>query len=121
MIDKERREEARHYGLKAETSHLNVSSALFRQHAKDFYQYHRSFKGPDFSPVPYFLLCRAIELQFKAVHLEQFKSAHPGHQTQADVKKFGHDLIKSYNALPAVAQDAHFPTVVVAQTDQRDL
>ena len=59
-------------------------------------------ESPDFSPVPYFLLCRAIELQFKAVHLEQLKAGHPGHQTQYDVKKlFNHKLIKSYEALPA--------------------
>ncbi|MBF6594575.1 MAG: hypothetical protein IVW51_09020 [Thermaceae bacterium] len=45
-----------------------------------------------FSPVPYFLLCGAIELAIKAKFLEAL--------TQAEVKKkFGHDLEKMYNAL----------------------
>ena len=50
-----------------------------------------------FSPVPYFLLCRAIELKLKSVHLEQSK--------QKEVKdRFGHNLVKSYKALPTVLQ-----------------
>ncbi len=46
----------------------------------------------DFSPVPYFLLCRAIELEIKSRHLREKK--------QDEVKdKFGHKLIKAYEAL----------------------
>ncbi len=42
--------------------------------------------------MPYFLLCRAIELQLKAEHLET--------KRQSEVKRdFGHDLVKSYQAL----------------------
>jgi hypothetical protein len=86
------------YVLKAETGHINLSPVVFRLRAKQFYQCRLSFQCSDtFSPVPYFLLCRAIELQFKAVHLEQ--------QRQLQVKKsFGHNLMTSYRALPADLQ-----------------
>lgn len=98
MTDPKKRE----YSHESETGHFNFSPAAFRRWANQFYQCRQSFQCPDFSPVPYFLLCRAIELQFKAVHLEQLKADHPGHQTQYDVKKlFNHKLIKSYEALPA--------------------
>ncbi|MBC7945588.1 MAG: hypothetical protein H7X91_10090 [Burkholderiales bacterium] len=87
-----------HYVLKAETGYYNSSPDAFRLWAKHYYQCRLSFQYSDpFSPVPYFLLCRAIELQFKAVHLEV--------QRQAQVKKsFGHNLVKSYSALPAAYQ-----------------
>jgi hypothetical protein len=51
------------------------------------------FKSPDkFSPVPYFLLCRAIELEIKSRHLTNVP--------QIQVKNnFGHDLAKAYKAL----------------------
>ena len=81
----------------AETAHLNVSPTGFRLWAQQFYACRLSLNDPGFSPVPYFLLCHAIELQFKAVHL--------GHHQRADVKKvkedYKHDLIKSYEDLPA--------------------
>ena len=51
------------------------------------------FKSPDkFSPVPYFLLCRAIELEIKSRHLMNV--------TQIQVKNnFGHNLSQAYEAL----------------------
>ena len=80
------------------TATLNVSPCGFRRSAKEYYECCRSFKRTsDFSPVPYFLLCRAIELQFKAFHLEV--------EGQSAVKdRYGHDLTKSYNDLPATRQ-----------------
>jgi hypothetical protein len=76
-----------------------LSPYAFRLWAKQFYQCCLSFQCSDFSPVPYFLLCRAIELEFKAIHLESDERLR-----QSDVKKlYGHNLIKSYKALP----DAH--------------
>jgi hypothetical protein len=77
---------------------LNVSPYGFRRWAKDYYECYRSFKRTsDFSPVPYFLLCHAIELQFKAIHLEV--------EGQSAVKdKYGHNLTESYNDLPATRQ-----------------
>jgi hypothetical protein len=93
------------YIFNHEPGHINFSPTGFRLWAKQYYQCRVSFRCSDFSPVPYFLLCRAIELQFKAIHLEQFKAVPPGHQTQDDVKTlYWHDLIKLYKALPAADQ-----------------
>lgn len=45
------------------------------------------------SPVPYFLICRAIELELKAKHLES--------KSRSDVKNdYGHNLKRSYDELP---------------------
>jgi hypothetical protein len=98
MTDTKKREKARKAPTYApgvgETAHLNLSPTGFRLWAKQYYECRLSFQCPGFSPVPYFLLCRAIELQFKAVHLEQ--------KRQKEVKDlYGHSLIRSYNALPA--------------------
>ena len=50
-----------------------------------------------FPPVPYFLLCRAIELQTKAKLLKQRKQKQVKHE-------FGHRLLDAYNALDAQEQ-----------------
>lgn len=71
----------------------NLSPDAFHRYATHYQKCKRDFHCPDsFSPVPYFLLCRAIELEIKAKHLK--------HKTQKQVKvSFGHDLAKAYNAL----------------------
>lgn len=71
----------------------NLAPDAFRRWANRYYECKQQFVPPhSFSPVPYFLLCRAIELGIKAKHLL--------HSTQKQVKnKFGHDLQKAYNAL----------------------
>lgn len=90
--------EPRHYVLTAEAGHINLSPVGFRLWAKHYLQCKRDFQAPEgFSPVPYFLLCRAIELQLKADHLET--------KRQQEVKRdFAHDLIKSYQTLDASKQ-----------------
>jgi hypothetical protein len=87
-----------HYALNAEPGHINLSPVAFHLWAKHYYQCRVSFKCSDpFSPVPYFLLCRAIELHFKAILLET--------QNQAAVKtSYGHNLIQAYRALPPAFQ-----------------
>lgn len=83
--------------LNAEGGKINLSEPAFRLWAKHYYECRLSFQCTDLSPVPYFLLCRAIELQFKAFLLER--------KQQKDVKQdYGHDLIKLYNDLPAANQ-----------------
>jgi hypothetical protein len=76
------------------TVHVNLSPDVFRLWAGHYYKCKQSFTSPDpVSPVPYFLLCRAMELAIKAQHLEADK--------QKKVKnKFGHDISKAYQALP---------------------
>ena len=82
------------YKLNAETGYINFSSVGFRLAARDFLRCATVFNPPEFSIVPFFLYCRAIELGLKALHLET--------QNQREVKKdFGHNLTASYNALPA--------------------
>jgi hypothetical protein len=75
------------------TLHVNISPEAFHRWATHYLKCRKDFKSPHkFSPVPYFLLCRAIELEIKARHLKNL--------TQAQVKKeFCHDLVKAYNAL----------------------
>jgi hypothetical protein len=76
-----------------QTGHLNVSPAAFRHWASHFLKCRDDFKSPDsFSPVPYFLLCRVLELVFKAQHLEIMR--------QKEVKHlYWHDLVALYDAL----------------------
>jgi hypothetical protein len=79
---------------KIETAQFNFSPVGFRIVAEDLLLYHDSFKPKEFSLVPFFLCCRAIELGLKALHLETRK--------QSEVKKdFGHDLKALYDALPS--------------------
>ena len=77
----------------------NLSPMAFRKWACEYYACAVPLLTQTaFSPVPYFLLCRAIELEFKAEHLET--------KRQPEVKKdFGHYLVKSYTALPAHCQN----------------
>jgi hypothetical protein len=72
---------------------VNLSPDAFHRGARHFYKCRHDFKSPDgFSPLPYFLLCRAIELQLKSLHLQSMK--------QSQVKKqFGHDLVAAYEDL----------------------
>ena len=76
----------------------NLSPMAFRKWARQYYDCAvMLLPQTEFSPVPYFLLCRAIELEFKATHLES--------KRQPEVKKdFMHHLAKSYAALPAHRQ-----------------
>jgi hypothetical protein len=77
------------------TLYLNLSPEGFHLWATHYLKCRRDFIPPNssgFSPVPYFLLCRAIELEIKARLLKNM--------TQKDVKtNYGHDLIKAYNTL----------------------
>jgi hypothetical protein len=77
----------------------NISPDAFHIYAMHYYKCKRDFTPPDdyFSPIPYFLLCRAIELEIKARHLKRL--------TQSEVKKrFRHHLLKAYEALDAQEQ-----------------
>ncbi len=76
------------------TGHINLSPTLFHVYAKQYLECERSFTTEaKFSPVPYFLICRSIELELKARHLET--------KSRLEVKtKYGHNLTRSYNQLP---------------------
>ena len=85
------------YILKAETGHIGLSPVLFRLSARDYFKCYLGFPPGEFSVVPFFLCCRAIELALKAQHLES--------KTQKEVKQlYSHDLEKSYRDLDAEQQ-----------------
>ena len=72
---------------------VNMSPDAFHRWAQHYYKCRQDFQSPDsFSPVPYFLLCRTIELEIKSRHLQNMN--------QEEVKEdFGHNLIGSYDSL----------------------
>lgn len=77
---------------------VNLSPDAFHMWATHYYKCRQDFRAPTtFSPVPYFLLCRAIELELKARHLVT--------KDQSRVKKdYGHDIRLAYLELPAADQ-----------------
>jgi hypothetical protein len=79
--------------IKVGTAHVNLSPVLFRHSARDYFKCYLDFQKPGkFSPVPFFLCCRGIELALKARHLES--------KSQKEVKDlYSHDLVKSYSKL----------------------
>jgi hypothetical protein len=83
--------------LAAGTAHINASPTFFRQVASDFLDCYRQVSPQSFSLVPFFLVCRALELALKAEHLEA--------SSQEAIKdKYWHDLEALYNDLPAGRQ-----------------
>jgi hypothetical protein len=81
--------------IEVPTAYLNISPTMFHIYATQYYQCKQTFRHREpFSPVPYFLLCRAIELELKAKHLAL--------KSRAEVKSdYGHNLTKSYDDLDA--------------------
>ena len=71
----------------------NLAPDAFHRWATHYYKCKQDFQPPHrFSPVPYFLLCRAIELQLKSKHLQL--------KTQDQVKQeYWHNLSKLYGSL----------------------
>jgi len=83
------------YVIRPESGFINLSPLGFRRWAGHYLKCFHDFQQPDdgFSPVPYFLLCRSIELHIKALHLET--------KRQRQVKNdYGHNLVKAFDALP---------------------
>ena len=78
--------------------HVNISPDLFRRHSRQYLECHRAYKPvAGYSPVPYFLLCRAIEFALKAHHLET--------KSREEVKRtYSHNLAKLYRELPSDSQ-----------------
>ena len=66
--------------IRAGSINANISPDAFHRWATHYLKCRKDFQSPHkFSPVPYFLLCRAIELEIKARHLRN--------STQSKVKK----------------------------------
>ena len=80
--------------IKLEPGRVNITPHAFRIYAEEYYAYviHYNSINRPFSPVPYALLCQAIELKLKSHHCAT--------QPRQKVKDlFGHRLIQSYEAL----------------------
>ncbi|MCX6011346.1 MAG: hypothetical protein NT134_03680 [Chloroflexi bacterium] len=71
----------------------NLSPDAFHRLATHYLKCRQDFQCPSkFSLLPYFLICRTIELEIKARILRRM--------TRYEVKKnFGHDLAEAYDAL----------------------
>lgn len=71
----------------------NLAPDAFHRWATHYYKCKNDFESPQrFSPVPYFLLCRAIELEIKSKHLRN--------KNQDQIKvEFGHNLLRAYECL----------------------
>jgi hypothetical protein len=79
--------------IQVEAGFANVSPHGFHYYAEQFLQCFDNFQPPQsYSPVPYYLLCRVIELELKARHLLT--------KNQEAVKKdYWHDLVACYKGL----------------------
>jgi hypothetical protein len=90
----------------------NLAPDAFHLWAHHYYQAKQSFSLPEgagFSPVPYFLLCRAIELELKSRYLPTV--------TQSEVKgRFSHRVIDAYNKLPPAHRILHAEEASVLAT-----
>ena len=73
--------------IKTEPGHIHISPFGFFLYGKDFFDAAKGFKQPEhYSPVPYFLYCRSIELLLKAFLLGK-------DVPKKDLKNvYGHDL-----------------------------
>jgi len=88
-----------------EPEHIFITPLGFHLYASDFLAAANEFKCPDrFSPVPYSLYCRSIELTLKAFLLGKGLSK----EELKDRNKFGHDLVNLINR----ARDLGIETLV---------
>ena len=72
-----------------------MAPAIFHLYAAQYYECMRAFKSEaEVGPVPFFLVCRAIELELMAKHLK----ANPPAGRKS---KYGHNLKKAYDDLDA--------------------
>lgn len=78
------------YIMKAQTLHISLTPSLFIKYAKDGFEAAQFFKNKKyFSPVPYYLYCRSIELSLKAFLLHNSKKL-----DELKSRKYGHNLGK---------------------------
>ncbi|MGH8059104.1 MAG: hypothetical protein ACREOH_18020 [Candidatus Entotheonellia bacterium] len=92
------------YVLQAEPVVVRVTPYGFLRYAKEFLQAAQAIPRQDgFSPVPYYLFCRSLELGLKAFVLAK------GDTVEAVKKKLGHDLIKTLTRANALGLAAIVP------------
>lgn len=75
--------------IQAEPIVINISPIGFHRYAQEFLRAEEAFQTTDnFSPVPYYLLCRSIELSLKAYLLLK------GYKKKYLKRRIGHNLKK---------------------------
>jgi hypothetical protein len=80
---------------------INVSSPAFHWWAKQYYYCVEDFRPFKFSPVPFVLLCEAIELELKS---RLMKDLPPGPKQPAMKEDYRRDLEEAYNDLKSSEQ-----------------
>jgi len=79
--------------LRRQGVNADLAPDAFEKWAAHYLQCEADYSGNGFSPARYFLLCRAIELAIKSIHLNKMG--------QPEVKyRYGHDIFKAYEELP---------------------
>lgn len=77
--------------MKIDPLHIHITPVGFWGYAEDYYSASLLWKSnKKYSPVPYFLVCRSIELAIKAFLLAKGENT----SDLKHSKKYGHDLIK---------------------------
>jgi len=99
--------------IKVEPFVVNISPLGFHRYSNEFLKAGQEFKGEDiFSPVPYYLYCRSIELSLKSFLLSK------GVSKETLKKKIGHNLEKSINKAESLGLS---DVVVIAKQHRKEL
>ena len=78
------------YALNAEVAIIRISPFGFHKYAEDYYLAAKRWRNSEkYSPVPYFLYCRSIELELKAFLLAK------GENVSWIKEKLGHNLVRA--------------------------
>jgi len=97
--------------IKAEPIVFNIGPSGFHRYAQEFMRAEKTFQITDsFSPVPYYLLCRSIELSLKAYLLLK------GYKIKYLKTKIGHNLKK----LLKKAKELNIEEVITIPTEESD-
>jgi len=99
--------------INAEPFEINISPLGFHQYSNEFLKAGQGFKdGGKFSPVPYYLYCRSIELSLKSFLLSK------GVSKEILKKKLGHNLEKIINEAESLGLN---DVVVIAKQHRIEL
>ena len=97
--------------IQAEPIVININPFGFHKYAQEFLRAEEAFQATDnFSPVPYYLLCRSIELSLKAYLLLK------GYKKEYLKRKIGHNLKK----LLSKVQELNIREIIAISIEESD-
>lgn len=97
--------------IQAEPIVININPIGFHRYAQEFLRAEEAFQTTDnFSPVPYYLLCRSIELSLKAYLLLK------GCKIEYLKSKIGHNLKRLLNK----AKELNIEEIITISTEESD-